>query len=77
LNGVRIPLVSQTEPSDDSLLSAAEVAVWLDVDEGWLERAIAEDALPVMGYTSAGEPVVAAGEVRAWLRRPDPHGDET
>ena len=67
----------QTGPSDDALLSAAEVAVWLDVDEGWLARAIADDALPVMGYTSAGEPIVAAGEVRAWLRRPDPQGDET
>ena len=67
----------QTEPSDDALLSAAEVAVWLDVDEGWLARAIADDALPVMGYTSAGDPVVLAGEVRAWLRRPDPHADET
>ncbi|HEX2104445.1 MAG TPA: hypothetical protein VHF51_12395 [Solirubrobacteraceae bacterium] len=66
-----------TEPSDDALLSAAEVAAWLDVDERWLERAIAEEGLPVMGFTSAGEPVVAAGEVRAWLRRPDPHGDET
>jgi hypothetical protein len=69
--------VPQTGPSDDALLSAAEVAAWLDVDESWLARAIAEDALPVRGYTSAGEPVVAAGEVRAWLRRPDPHGDET
>ena len=64
-------------PPDDALLTPAEVAAWLDVDEGWLERAIANDALPVMGFTSAGVPVVAAGEVRAWLRRPDPHGDET
>jgi hypothetical protein len=65
------------EPTDDALLSAAEVAAWLDVDEGWLARAIAQDALPVMGYTTDGRPVVAACEVRAWLRRPDPHGDET
>jgi hypothetical protein len=72
-----MPGVRLAEPSDDALLNAAEVAAWLDVDEGWLARAIADDALPVMGYTSAGEPVVAAGEVRAWLRRPDPHGDET
>jgi hypothetical protein len=69
--------VPQTEPSDDALLSAAEVAAWLDVDDEWLGRAIAHDALPVMGFTSTGEPVVAAGEVRAWLRRPDPHADET
>jgi len=64
-------------PPDDALLTPAEVAAWLDVDDGWLERAIADDDLPVMGFTSEGVPVVAAGEVRAWLRRPDPHGDET
>lgn len=66
-----------THPPDDALLSAAEVADWLQVAEDWLERAIAEDELPVMGWTTDGRPVVAAGEVRAWLRRPDPHGDET
>jgi hypothetical protein len=65
------------EPPDDALLRPAEVADWLEVDEGWLERAVARDALPVMGFTSDGEPVVAAAEVRAWLRRPDPYGDET
>jgi hypothetical protein len=64
-------------PPDDALLTPAEVAAWLDVDEDWLERAIAEEALPVMGFTSGGVPVVAACEVRAWLRRPDPHADET
>jgi hypothetical protein len=69
--------VPQTEPSDDALLGAADVAAWLDVDEGWLGRAVSGDGLPVMGWTSAGEPIVVAGEVRAWLRRPDPHGDET
>ncbi len=67
----------QVPPPDDALLGPAEVAAWLDVDPGWLARAIAHDALPVMGHTSAGEPVVAAAEVRAWLRRPDPLGDET
>jgi hypothetical protein len=65
------------EPSDDALLGPADVAAWLDVDESWLARAVFRDDLPVMGFTSAGEPVVAAKEVRAWLRRPDPHGDET
>jgi len=65
------------QPPDDALLSAAEVAAWLDVGEDWLAKAIEEDALPVMGYTSDGRAVVAAGEVRAWLLRPDPHGDET
>ncbi|MEY2535985.1 MAG: hypothetical protein QOF29_3895 [bacterium] len=65
------------EPPDDALLGPADVAVWLDVDEGWLARAIVSEALPVMGFTSAGVPVVAASEVRAWLRRPDPNADET
>lgn len=64
-------------PDDDDLLNPAEVAAWLQVDEAWVARAVAAEALPVMGYTSAGEPVVAVREVRAWLRRPDPHGDET
>ena len=65
------------DPPDDALLGPAEVAAWLQVDEAWLARSIADDALPVMGYTSAGEPIVAAGEVRLWLRRPDPAADET
>jgi hypothetical protein len=65
------------EPPDDALLRPADVAAWLDVDEQWLARAVAREGLPVMGFTSAGEPVVAASEVRAWLRRPDPRGDET
>lgn len=64
-------------PADDALLGPADVAAWLDVDADWLRRAVAEKGLPVMGYTSAGEPVVAAAEVRAWLRRPDPFGDCT
>ena len=65
------------EPPDEALLGARDVAAWLQVDESWLARAVREDELPVMGFTSSGEPVVAASEVRAWLRRPDPHGDET
>ena len=65
------------EPPDEALLCARDVAAWLQVDEGWLAQAVRRDDLPVMGFTSDGEPVVAAAEVRAWLRRPDPHGDET
>ena len=65
------------EPEDDALLCPAEVAVWLQVDERWVLDAIENDALPLMGRTSAGEPVVVAAEVRAWLRRPDPYGDMT
>jgi hypothetical protein len=65
------------DPSDDAMLMPAEVAQWLDVDVGWVQRAVEAEDLPVLGFTSAGEPVVAAAEVRAWLRRPDPHADET
>ena len=65
------------EPPDDALLGPADVAAWLHVDETWLPRAVVREELPVMGWSSAGEPVVAAAEGRAWLRRPDPHGDET
>jgi hypothetical protein len=67
----------ENEPPDEALLGAAEIADWLLVDESWLAQAVANDALPVMGYTSTREPVVSAGEVRAWLRRPDPAADET
>ena len=66
-----------TAPDDDALLRPADVAAWLLVDETWVARAIAAEELPVMGFTGEGEPVVAAGEVRAWLRRPDPDGDTT
>ena len=65
------------EPDDEALLGPDEVARWLLVDPEWVARAIAREELPVMGFTAAGEPVVAAGEVRAWLRRPDPYGDTT
>ena len=65
------------DPPDDALLAPSDVAAWLQVDEAWLAQAIAQDALPVMGHTSAGEAIVLAAEVRAWLRRPDPAGDET
>ncbi len=64
-------------PADDDLLRPADVAGWLHVDEAWVSRAIAHEELPVMGFASTGEPVVAAGEVRAWLRRPDPDADCT
>jgi hypothetical protein len=69
--------MTDDEPADDALLRATDVAAWLHVDEYWLARAIKQDKLPVMGFTSEGEPVVVAAEVRAWLRRPDPYGDET
>ncbi len=40
-------------------------------------RAIAEEGLPVLGYRSDGVPLLSADEVRAWLRRPTLHDDET
>jgi hypothetical protein len=66
-----------TEPADDALLGPSDVAQWLDVDAEWLARAVRAEGMPVMGWTSSGDPVVCAAEVRAWLRRPDPHGDTT
>ncbi|HYF25790.1 MAG TPA: hypothetical protein VD931_08645 [Baekduia sp.] len=65
------------DPDDDALLDPPAVAAWLQVDPGWVRQAVRDEQLPVMGFTTTGDPVVAAGEVRAWLRRPDPHGDET
>jgi hypothetical protein len=65
------------EPADSDLLRPCDVAAWLDVDEAWLARAVAREGLPVMGWTSDGQPIVAAAEVRTWLRRPDSYGDTT
>jgi hypothetical protein len=64
-------------PPDDALLRPADVAAWLDVDATWVARAVAREELPVMGFTSEGEPIVVAAEVRAWLRRPDPSWDSS
>jgi hypothetical protein len=65
------------DPPDDALLRPSDVAKWLRVDDDWVAQSIEREGLPVMGFTSAGEPILLAEEVRAWLRRPDPHGDET
>jgi len=65
------------EPPDDALLRPSDVAEWLCVDDDWVAQSIEHDGLPVMGFTSEGEPILLAEEIRAWLRRPDPHGDET
>ncbi|MET0603218.1 MAG: hypothetical protein ABW167_14630 [Baekduia sp.] len=69
--------MTSAEPPDDALLRPCDVAEWLDVEESWLATAIAREELPVMGFTSVGEPVVLAAEVRAWLRRPDPSWDSS
>ena len=66
-----------SDPPDDALLRPCDVAAWLAVDESWVAAAVTREDLPIMGYTTSGEPVVVAGEVRAWLRRPDPFGDCT
>jgi hypothetical protein len=64
-------------PPDDALLRPCDVAAWLDVDESWVATAVAREELPVMGFTSTGEPIVVAAEVRAWLRRPDVNWDHS
>ncbi len=65
------------KPPTASVLDPFDVAVWLDADIPWVMRAIAEEGLPVLGYRSDGVPLLAADEVRAWLRRPSRHDDET
>jgi hypothetical protein len=61
---------------EETLLDPDGVAQWLYVDPRWLRVAI-ERGLPIMGYRTDGVPLVAAGEVRAWLRRPSLADDET
>lgn len=63
------------QPGD--VLEPAAVAEWLDVDVAWVMRAIAEEGLPVLGRRSDGTVLLAADEVRAWLRRPSHADDET
>ncbi|MFL5816935.1 MAG: hypothetical protein ACJ76L_04965 [Conexibacter sp.] len=59
------------------VLEPADVAIWLDTDVTWVMRAIAEEGLPVLGHRSDGVPLIAADEVRTWLRRSSRHDDET
>ena len=68
---------AMTRPPIASVLEPFDVAVWLDADLPWVMRAIAEEGLPVLGYRSDGVPLLSADEVRAWLRRPSIHDDET
>jgi hypothetical protein len=62
--------------ASDLVIEPAAMAVWLDVEPGWVDGAIAE-GLPVLGYRSDGVPLFAVGEVRAWLRRPTIDDDAT
>lgn len=66
-----------TQPPRASVLEPIDVAIWLDADLPWVMRAIAEDGMPVLGYRSDGVPLLCVDEVRAWLRRPSIHDDET
>jgi hypothetical protein len=66
-----------TERPVASVLEPHAVAVWLDTDLDWIMRAIAHDGLPVLGYRTDGIPLMATGEVQAWLRRPTLADDET
>ncbi len=65
------------DPDDDDLLSAAAVAEWLDCSPEEIDRCWREEALPAADLGPDGFLRFRAGDVRAWLRRPDPHGDET
>jgi hypothetical protein len=64
------------DPDQETLLEPDDIARWLDVHPSWVDDAIAS-GLPVIGYRSDGVPLCAAGDVRAWLRRPSLADDET
>jgi hypothetical protein len=66
-----------TRPPSASVLEPVDVAIWLDADLPWVMRAIAEEGLPVLGYRSDGVPLLSTDEIRAWLRRPTVHDDES
>jgi hypothetical protein len=65
----RLPIAEVLEPEG--------VAAWLDVDVAWVLRAIARDALPVLGRRADGVPLMATCEIQAWLRRSTVADDET
>jgi hypothetical protein len=60
-----------------SVLEPHAVAAWLDTDLEWVMWAITHDGLPVLGYRTDGIPLMATGEIQAWLRRPTLADDET
>jgi hypothetical protein len=66
-----------TRPPTASVLEPADVAAWLDAEVAWVMRAIRERGLPVLGYRADGVPLMDPDEIRAWLRRPSVHDDET
>jgi len=66
-----------TRPPTAAVLEPHEVAAWLDTSVAWVMRAIAEEGLPVLGRRGDGTPLLAADEVRAWLRRPTLDDDAT
>ena len=64
-------------PRAEELLEPEGVAAWLHTDVAWVEHAIAQDGLPVLGRRTDGTPLMAAGEVRAWLRARSTPDDRT
>jgi len=64
-------------PPSAAVLEPQAVADWLVTDIDWVMRAIVVEGLPVLGRRSDGTPLLAADEVRAWLRRPTLADDET
>lgn len=66
-----------SDPDDDDLLDAAEVSLWLDCTAVEIDRCYREEGLPAATVGDDGLLRFRAGEVRAWLRRPDPFGDQT
>jgi hypothetical protein len=68
--------VTDQNPDTETLLEPDDIARWLDVHRSWVTGAI-RAGLPVVGYRSDGVPLIAAGDVRAWLRRPSRADDET
>jgi hypothetical protein len=65
------------QPPAAAVLEPDAVADWLDIDLEWIMRSIAHDGLPILGYRTDGIPLMATGEVQAWLRRPTLADDET
>jgi hypothetical protein len=66
-----------SRPPAALVLEPDAVAAWLDIDIGWVMRAIADEGLPVLGYRTDGVPLLATAEIQAWLRRPTLADDET
>lgn len=65
------------DPDDDDLLDAARIGAWLDCSGEEIDRCYREEGLPAAMVGDDGLLRFRVGDVRAWLRRPDPFGDQT